>query len=330
MEHWGQRNCFLAFRLDTVTDGAFNAKYSYIANSALVGQIEFRQNSTVRMSTTNSFDFINRLQSKASHPGGAPSAESMTYSYLYNDANQRTRLTLADGSYWEYQYDSLGQVKSGKRRWNDGTWVAGQQFEYGFDDIGNRTSAKAGGDSGGANLRAASYTPNLLNQYSSRTVPGAVDILGLANSAATVTVNGGGTYRRGEYFHLALNVNNGSGAVWQSVSVNAVNGGASETTSGNLFSPPATENYAHDLDGNLLSDGRWNYTWDAENRLRQVESLASNPAPSKRRIVYEYDCQGRRIRETRYDGSSGSYLLSSDRKYLYDGWRCVTEIASQV
>ena len=27
----------------------------------------------------------------------------------------------------------------GKRYWNDWTPVAGQQFEYGFDDIGNRT-----------------------------------------------------------------------------------------------------------------------------------------------------------------------------------------------
>ena len=54
---------------------------------------------------------------------------------------QRTRVTHADGSYWIYQSDTLGQVTSGKRFWADGTPVAGQQFEYGFDDIGNRQSA---------------------------------------------------------------------------------------------------------------------------------------------------------------------------------------------
>src|SRR3954462_6992603 len=48
---------------------------------------------------------------------------------------------------WKYGYDSLAQVNSGKKHWNDGSFVAGQQFEYGFDDIGNRTSAKRGGDS---------------------------------------------------------------------------------------------------------------------------------------------------------------------------------------
>ena len=30
--------------------------------------------------------------------------------------------------------------------WSDWTPVAGQQFEYAFDDIGNRKSTKSGGD----------------------------------------------------------------------------------------------------------------------------------------------------------------------------------------
>ncbi len=85
---------------------------------------------------------------------------------------------LADGSYWLYDYDSLGQVKSGKRYWSDQTTVAGQQFEYGFDDIGNRTGTKAGGDANGWNLRPASYTADNLNRYSSREVPGAFDVGG--------------------------------------------------------------------------------------------------------------------------------------------------------
>lgn len=63
---------------------------------------------------------------------------------------------------------------SGKEYWSDGTPVAGQQFEYAFDDIGNRTSTKAGGDETGAGLRSASYSVNNLNQYVSRTVPRAL------------------------------------------------------------------------------------------------------------------------------------------------------------
>ena len=56
--------------------------------------------------------------------------------------------THADASYWIYQYDTLGQVISGKHFWPAGTPVAGQQFEYGFDDIGNRQSAAHGGNAG--------------------------------------------------------------------------------------------------------------------------------------------------------------------------------------
>src|SRR6266853_1779499 len=118
-----------------------------------------------------------------------------------NDANQWTCVALTDSSFWTYQYDSLGQVTSGKKYWSDGTAVPGQQFEYGFDDIGNRTSTKAGGDQSGAGLRPASYSANSLNQYSNRTVPGAFDVLGIASASSSVTVNSSAAdYRRREYF----------------------------------------------------------------------------------------------------------------------------------
>src|SRR5271157_3982103 len=65
----------------------------------------------------------------------------------------------------------------------------GEQFTYAFDDIGNRTQTQAGGDEHGWNLRTASYSANDLNQYTSRTVPGAVDVIGVATNTATVTVN---------------------------------------------------------------------------------------------------------------------------------------------
>src|SRR5437016_3874591 len=85
-------------------------------------------------------------------------------------------------------YDSLGQVISGKKYWSDGTAVAGQQFEYTFDDIGNRKATAIGGNNSGANLRTANYSANNLNQYTSRDVPGYENILGTANSNASVLV----------------------------------------------------------------------------------------------------------------------------------------------
>jgi uncharacterized protein RhaS with RHS repeats len=55
-------------------------------------------------------------------------------------------LVLQDGSFLFYEYDSLGQLSLGKKYWSNGTPILGQQLEYTYDDIGNRTSTKAGGD----------------------------------------------------------------------------------------------------------------------------------------------------------------------------------------
>ena len=84
------------------------------------------------------------------------------------------------------------------------------------------------------------------------------------------------------------------------------------------------ELFTNDLDGNLLLDGRWNYTWDAENRLVKIESLGSAPTGSKRRLVFEYDSRGRRIRKTVTNLDSGLVVL--DNKFLYDGWNLVGEL----
>jgi|GEM_PF-7092409 len=97
------------------------------------------------------------------HSVGPTGSTLSSFRYSYNEANQRVRVDLADGSFWIYEYNLLGQVRSGRRYWADGSPVAGQQFEYGIDDIGNRTVARRGGDENGWNLRQSLYTANLLN-----------------------------------------------------------------------------------------------------------------------------------------------------------------------
>jgi YD repeat-containing protein len=115
-----------------------------------------------------------------------------------SNANQRTKRTDADGTFWDYGYDSLGQVTSAVRYWaaegtNAPVPVAGQQYGFLFDDIGNRKTATL-------NSNVSEYAANLLNQYTQRTVPGLVDIIGAAASNATVTVNQVVAGRKGDYF----------------------------------------------------------------------------------------------------------------------------------
>ena len=280
-----------ASRLQTVSDGTNNATYAFVPNSPLVSQVTFKSNSVVRMMTTKAHDYLNRLQSISSV--GTSSTSSLTFGYTSNEANQRIRCTQADGSFWIYEYDSLGQIKSGKCYWPDWTPVAGQQFEYGHDDIGNRTSTKAGGDENGVNLRSATYLVNNLNQYTNRTVPRAVDMIGLAKATATVTVNGQSPYRRVEYYRKELSITNTAAAQWRSVTNRAIEGTTTNTVIGNVYLPKTPEVFTNDADGNLLGDGHWTYKWDAENRL--IVAVVNSGVGTLQYLNFEYDYQGRRI-----------------------------------
>jgi YD repeat-containing protein len=259
------------------------------------------------MATTRQYDHLNRLLSVFS----APSADSaLSFAYSHNSANERIRSTQADGSYWIYTYDALGQVTSGKRFWQDGTPVAGQQYEYAFDDIGNRKSTGAGGGANWGPLRQASYTPNRLNQYTNREVPADVDILGIGNPTASITVNGNTAYRKGEYFDYTLSTPNSNALWFGMITVHSayVSG---QTDTRTLFVARSPEPFTYDADGNLTSDGHWTYTWDAENRLITMETLSSVPDSAKLKLEFGYDFMGRRIKKQTYgwDGSDYTVLL---------------------
>jgi RHS repeat-associated protein len=309
-----------ASRLSSVSDGTYAAAYGYLANSPLVNTVTFKQNSTTRMTTTKRYDFLNRLQWISSDGAGTLSA-----AYKYNNANQRTENTQPDSSFWLYQYDSLGQVTSGKKYWSDWTPVAGQQFEYVFDDIGNRSSTKAGGDGTGANLRSASYSANNLNQYTSRDVPGTVDIIGVANAAGTATVNGQSTYRKVEYYQKALAIANSTTNVWQSVTNQGVLSGTTNTTIGNIYLPKTQEMFAYDADGNLTNDGRWMFTWDAENR--PISMLSSNVVDgAKKKLDFVYDWRGRRRSKVVSTWSGSAFNPTATNRFVYDDWNLIAEL----
>jgi RHS repeat-associated protein len=256
----------------------------------------------------------------------SPGEQLISFAYAYNDANQRTRRTDPDSSYWLYEYDKLGQLTSGKHYWDDATPVAGQQFEYSYDDIGNRSATMEGGDQSGAGLRRSSYSANLLNQFTNRTLSGAADIIGIAHPSAAVTVNGDNTYRKGEYFWKEFSISNTNSAMWTNPVVIASLTGTNQTNSGLLFLPKTPELSGYDADGNQTNDGRFSYSWDAENRLLQAESLSTSPTASKQKVFWQFDGGGHCVRQITYDGSSSSYVSTEDVKFINHGWQCVAEL----
>lgn len=310
-------------RLETVTSGSDTAIYHYAPNSNLIDTITQKSGGVTKLVTSKAYDSLNRLTS-ISAVAGANVVSSHTY--IYNSLNQRSLATLHDGTKWGYSYDALGQVTGGSRSWSDNTPVAGQQFGYNYDGIGNRTSTTVNG-------RTATYTSNTLNQYSSRTVPGAIDIMGEAASEATVTINSLLAQRKGAYFYRAVPFSNQTAAQYPEVKVMAVKNGAGSggedlvaEQTGRHYLAKTPEAFTYDADGNMLTDGRWQYTWDGENRLVGLRSLMSAPDQAKWQLTFKYDNQGRRISKKNFSWGGSAYVFASEGRYLYDGWNLTIEL----
>jgi RHS repeat-associated protein len=72
---------------------------------------------------------------------------------------------------------------------------------------------------------------------------------------------------------------------------------------------------SYDLEGNLVRDGRWVYSWDAENRLVRVMSWGG---VDRRRVDWTYDALGRRVRQVRYVWTNGRWQVVEDLKLVSD------------
>jgi len=181
--------------------------------------------------------------------------------------------------------------------------------------------------------RVTEYPPpvegplNADNQYTKIKHPAYFNVRGTRNAGATIAVigvtihpttpsatagfqpGGTGTIFRAEVATTApAGFTGGTVDLYQPVTI---------TQSGTPFTvddpvqyvPPPTETLTYDADGNLKTDGRWTYTWDAADRLIKMESIAfvqnavTTPpllpavnVPAKV-IEFAYDGLSRRIRK---------------------------------
>ena len=89
-----------------------------------------------------------------------------SHDYSYNNANQRNRAYLADGTYWEYSYDHLGQVTGGVKKYASDNDIPGYTaFAYLRCDRDNTNSTiEVELLGGGLGPQEASYS-NLLNLF---------------------------------------------------------------------------------------------------------------------------------------------------------------------
>jgi hypothetical protein len=225
-----------------------------------------------------------------------------------------------------YGYNARSEVTNAVRRQgtdlgNPGDPVAGQSFGYQYDPIGNRTWSRRGD-------YARAYAANQLNQMSSRGVPSVAHLLGSADEDATVTVNGQSVTRQDAYWYKALAVTNTSAPAYERIVIDATWSNLLDSVTGNVFVASTPESFTNDADGNLLSDGRFTYEWDGENRLLAIEtaSAAANAGVPRVRVRFTYDHMSRRIGKTVLDAyTNGTYSATNQIAFLYDGWNLIAE-----
>lgn len=98
------------------------------------------------------------------------------------------------------------------------------------------------------------------------------------------------------------------------------------SSTGRYFVAKTPEVFTNDADGNLLSDGRFTYDWNAENRLTQVTTPGNLPSLLPRvKVKSSYDHQGRRIVQTIQDYNGTDWPLRETRRFIYDGWNLIGE-----
>ena len=192
-------------------------------------------------------------------------------------------------------------------------------------DIGNRKSTASGGGATGNNLRPANYTNNVLNQITSRDVPGYVEVQGTTTNAALVAVNGVTATRQGDYYRGELVADNSGAPVHLAITNTGSLGTNSVFLNRHALLAKTPESFGYDLDGNLTNDGKWSFSWDAENRLIGMQSISTIPDAAKRQMTYAYDDQGRRIyaKIMGWNTNTASYQLVTEERYWYDGWNLI-------
>ncbi|MCX6854118.1 MAG: hypothetical protein NTV80_04340, partial [Verrucomicrobia bacterium] len=311
--------------------GSYSAQYGYHPQSNVISTIAMKNNNNPLLDVVYDRLLNGAIKDVAYTAAGGNTSLARSL-YGFDDLSRRKQLTREDASTWDWGYNARSEVETAARKFPDNAAVPLESFGYTFDAIGNPLTRTQG-------TRSRTFTPNALNQIATRTQPSFLPITGSASSTANVIVNSTATQRKQGYFWAEVPVNNSASALYEKVNVTsslpgAGVGGADLITkiTGSLYVPPANQTPMYDADGNLTQDSRWDYAWDAENRLvsmtERVNSAAPSPNnPPRTKLEFVYDPLSRRVGKRVYRWPSGSTAWVLDRtvRFFWDGWHLVYE-----
>ncbi|GAB1719359.1 MAG: hypothetical protein NTAFB09_10900 [Nitrosospira sp.] len=235
---------------------------------------------------TNTWDNAGRLISVAISD---PPVGTKTFSYQYDAAGNRTRLTWPETTpfYVTTSFDALNRPVGIKEL---GTT---DLATYAYDDLSRRATVTLG------NGTTTTYGYNTQSA-----------LLTLTHNLAGTAQDNTWTYARNQAQEIVTNTAGNNAYQWAGYA----NGTRSYTANGlNQYTAATGATPAYDSNGNLAGDGTWTYTYDQDNRLRSANKTGQT-------FALTYDALGR-LRHTTKDT-----FINSD--LLYDGTDVVGEYAS--
>ncbi len=291
--------------------GSGGVSYTYDADSRLMqvtaptGTYSFSYDNVGRLTgTSTTYAFL--------------SGRTLTESYSYDAASNRTGFTDPEGGATTYGYDSDNRLTSVAS-------AASGSFSFGYDSLSRRISlTRPNGVNVNYTYDSLSRLLSVLDQSRKGTLDGAAYTYDPAGNRLSRQ-----DYRTGTMSNFAYD------AIYQLLQVTQA-GQPTETYSyddvGNRLSslgvsPYSYDNsnelnsqpgvsYSYDANGNLISktdsNGTTSYSWDVENRLTSVTLPGSGGT-----VSYQYDPFGRRIEKISPAGTT---------IYAYDGDNVVEEL----
>ncbi len=223
------------------------------------------------------------------------------------DANgQITKVYRMAGITADYDYDGIGQLLFVHGHESDTTLRLNENIDYGYDASGNlkgRTN----------NTLTQVFTSDAADQLLNITRGGTLTVVGsVAGAVATLGVNGTNAALYGDNTFATSNglaLHDGNNLF---VTAGSNGAGALVVSTINPTRLPVSVNLTYDHDGNLLSDGLKNYTYD------EIGQLASISVAHQWRTEFVYDALGRRRVAKDYGWSGGGWTKTNETRYVYD------------
>ena len=319
-------------------------------------------------SETYSYDQYKRVQSVTQTVDGS----NYVTTYQLNAANQPTQITYPSGRVIAFGHDSRGRVTSVGSYLTSVTYngigqVTGRTLgngvgeAYSYDanrmQLSLQTATKSGGPQNGLMNLTYAYNATSGQMGAGSTAGNAGSLMSIGGTINGTTESAGYTYDLVGRLITSNQTSNSASAqrrfaydrwgnrtsVWDALSggnqiqsvVLQQSGGAPTNRLTSVTTSGATANYSYDAAGNVTNDGSHSYTYDAENRIVNVDGGST--------ATYAYDQSNQRYKKVtggatthyiwqgsqliaEHNGSTGASIAD----YVYSGSRMIAKVAGSI